>query len=186
MGTRHSVRSVPDSSLHVDRSVLHRCTISLSQRAGIVDLCQARCRRDPFRRNLFPTFSFALCFPTTTRKRLDRCDLRLVSGSGRALQSFPVTARSALALSRQYLCPPSSRRFPDRRNGLVRVNRSFPGADLSASHHRHRCRCLLWSWARNFSQDKWHFALERTARLRSLFAGSVFIFAPLPSSMSAL
>ena len=140
MGTRHSVRSVPDSSLHVDRSVLHRCTISLSQRAGIVDLCQARCRRDPFRRNLFPTFSFALCFPTTTRKRLDRCNLRLVSGNGRALQSFPVTARLALALSCQYLCPPSSRRFPDRRNGLVRVNRSFPGADLSASHHRHRCR----------------------------------------------
>src|SRR5713101_7637751 len=98
MGTRHSVRSVPDSSLHVDRSVLHRCTISLSQRAGIIDLCQARCRRDPFRRNLFPTFSFALRFPTTTRKRLDRCNLRLVSGNGRALQSFPVTARRAFLI----------------------------------------------------------------------------------------
>ena len=57
---------------------------------------------------------------------------------------------------------------------------------LAKSFSRHCCRCLLWSWARNFSQDKWRFALERTARLRSLFAGSVFIFAPLPSSMSAL
>src|SRR5207248_7299124 len=59
-------------------------------------------------------------------------------------------------------------------------------AILSRSFFRHRCWCLLRFWARNFSQGKWHSALERTVRLGPLFAESVFVSGPLSSPMSTL
>src|SRR5207248_6949940 len=140
MGTLHSIRSVHGPSLHVDRSFLCRSAISLPDRSGIIYIFSADYRSDCHCGNLFSPFPSALRLSTPTRERLDRHNLRLVSGNGRALQSFSVTTRRALVFSCQYLCPSSSRRFPGRGNGLVCTDRALSAADLSTSHHRHRRR----------------------------------------------
>ena len=81
MGTLHPVRSVHGPSLHVDRSLLCRSAFSLPDKSRVTYIFAADYRRDSYRGNLFSAFPSALRLSTTTRERLDRRNLRLVSGN---------------------------------------------------------------------------------------------------------
>ena len=67
MGARHPIRSVHDSPLHVDRSLLRRGSVPLSNRGGAADLFAAGHRRNCHCRNLFSAFPAAFCFPAPAR-----------------------------------------------------------------------------------------------------------------------
>src|SRR5882724_4919677 len=147
MGTRDSVRAVPDNSISVDRSFFYRSAIPLSDRSGAPSLFAARHRRDRRCRNLFSDFSAPLCFSAPAREWLGRRALRLVSRDGRALQSCALTARCVLGVSPPGLYSSHARFSAGRGNYLDGADRTFARAHISTSYHRHhrwiRSGCLL-------------------------------------------
>src|SRR6202011_1417774 len=140
MGTIDSFRSPFHYSLFVDRSVLRHGPISLPGQRRAAPLFEACRRRDHYRRNLLLAFSTTLRLWSSVCGRLDRRALPLVSRVGCAVQSCSLTACRAALVAGRSLREKSEKTCAVGRDDLVRSCRTFAGADLPTSHHRHHCR----------------------------------------------
>src|SRR5439155_2815788 len=98
MGARHPIRSFHDSPLHVDRPLLCRSAVPLSNGSGAASLFTAGRSRNSHCRHLLFAFPVTLCFPAPSCQRMARRNLWLVLVNGFAFQSPSVlVSRPAVA-----------------------------------------------------------------------------------------
>src|SRR2546429_8790650 len=99
MGARHPIRSFHDSPLHVDRPLLCRSAVPLSNGSGAASLFTAgRSRNSHFRHFLF-SFSLSLFFSAPSCQRIAPRNLLFVLRDGFGFLSPPLVARRAAVAS---------------------------------------------------------------------------------------